>query len=80
MLVSSWEQKKKSDGKAIGVSLGCSPYWPISEQRGQMNPVPATKKPLEKSRGFFVLLKVKRFSTSKEVEKILERVVRFLFF
>ena len=43
MLVSSWEQNKKSDGEEIGVSLGCSPLWPIAEQRGEMNPIPATK-------------------------------------
>ena len=42
MLASSWEQKKKSDCKAIGDSLGCSPYLPISEQRGKMNPIPDT--------------------------------------
>ena len=24
-------------------SVGCSPLWPISEQRGEMNPIPATK-------------------------------------
>ena len=42
MLASSWEQNKKSDGKANGVSLGCSPYWPIPQQRGGMNPTPAT--------------------------------------
>ena len=29
--------------KVIGVSLGCSLFWPISEQREEMNPVPATK-------------------------------------
>jgi len=23
--------------------LGCSPLWPIAEQRGEMNPIPATK-------------------------------------
>ena len=23
--------------------MGCSPLWPISEQRGEMNPTPATK-------------------------------------
>jgi hypothetical protein len=34
--------------------LGCSPLWPISEQRGEMNPVPATKKLLEKSRSFYL--------------------------
>jgi hypothetical protein len=25
-------------------SLGCSPLWLISEQSGEMNPIPATKK------------------------------------
>ena len=40
MLASSWEQNKKSDGKAIGVSLGCFRYWPITEQRRGMNPTP----------------------------------------
>ena len=44
MLASSLEQNKKSDGKAIGVSLGYSLFWPISEQREEMNPVPATEK------------------------------------
>jgi len=24
-------------------SLGCSPFWPIAEQHGEMNPIPATK-------------------------------------
>ena len=24
-------------------SLGCFPLWPIAEQRGEMNPIPATK-------------------------------------
>jgi len=43
MLASSLEQKKKSDCTAIGVSLGCSPIWPIGKQREAMNPVPATK-------------------------------------
>jgi hypothetical protein len=43
MLASSLKEKKKFDCKAIEVSLGCFPYWPISKQRSEMNPVPDTK-------------------------------------
>jgi hypothetical protein len=37
------------------------------------------RKPLEKLRGFFVLLKVKQVSTFREVQKISESVLRFYF-
>jgi len=55
LLASSLEQMKKSVCEAIGVSLGCSPYWPILEQGGGMNPVPARKysKAFKKLKAFF---------------------------
>tara|TARA_B110000285_G_scaffold7876_1_gene8092 strand:- start:250 stop:549 length:300 start_codon:yes stop_codon:yes gene_type:complete len=39
----------------------------------------STKKLLEKSRGFFVLLKLKQVSTYREVQKIPKSVLRFYF-
>jgi hypothetical protein len=53
--VSTFREVQKTPKSAVRFlfSLGCSPLWPISEQRGEMNPVPATKKLLEKSRSFY---------------------------
>ena len=33
-------------------SLGCFPLWPIAEQRGEINPVPATTNPFRNERVF----------------------------
>jgi hypothetical protein len=52
----SIENSKKTPKSVVCFlfSLGCFPYCPISEQRGGMNPIPATSKTSFDRNWFFV--------------------------